>query len=198
MFRKILCRDLVAGALKTGVQFGAALGQRRDGALDLFFPFTDVGIDLLVMSKIKGNRPVHLLQGERRKVLANCFRRVPGLKGIHDGVQRHRRAGDVESAVALFDVFASLHVPSTEVSGKERLLPWRKPDSQSDLTPANHVEFARDLSDPAERRINRIRPDPEFRNQQVASSILAGGSICSTSCSRSGHGLDATVVRNVV
>ena len=98
--------SLAAGALKTGVQFGAAFAQRRDGTLDLFFPFADIGIDLLLMSKIKGDRPVHLLQGERREVLANRFRRVSGLEGIHDGVQGDTRAGDVESAVALFNVFA--------------------------------------------------------------------------------------------
>ena len=57
MFRKILCRDLVAGALKTGVQFRAALAQRRDGALDLFFPFADIGVDLLFVGEIEGIAP---------------------------------------------------------------------------------------------------------------------------------------------
>jgi hypothetical protein len=52
------------------------------------------------MSEVKGNRPIHLLQSERREVLANGFRRVSGLEGIHDGVQGDTRAGDVESAVA--------------------------------------------------------------------------------------------------
>jgi hypothetical protein len=111
MFRKILCRDLVAGALKAGLQFGAALAQRREGALDLFFPFTDVGVDPLLMSKIEGNCSVHLLQAQRREVLANGLRRISSLKGIHDGVQRHTRTGDVESAVPLFDVFARSMFP---------------------------------------------------------------------------------------
>ena len=96
------------GAFKTGIEFGAAFAQRRDRALDLFFPFANIGIDLLLMSKIEGNRAIHLFQGERREVLANGLRRVSGLERIHDGVQRDTRAGDVESAVALLDILASL------------------------------------------------------------------------------------------
>ena len=65
--------------------------------------------------------PVHLLQGERREVLANGLRRVSGFERVHNGVQRDTRADYVEPAVALLDVFASLHVSSIEVSGKRRL-----------------------------------------------------------------------------
>jgi len=39
------------GALKTGVEVGAALAQKRDRALDLFFPVEDVGIDLMLMAE---------------------------------------------------------------------------------------------------------------------------------------------------
>jgi hypothetical protein len=42
MFRNILRRDLVAGTLKTRVQFWPAFTQRRDGVPDLFFTFADV------------------------------------------------------------------------------------------------------------------------------------------------------------
>ena len=59
----------MAGVLKAGVQFGAALAQRRDGALGLFFPFADVGIYFLLMGKIEGNCAIHLLQSEGREVL---------------------------------------------------------------------------------------------------------------------------------
>ncbi len=68
MLRQILSCDLMAGALKSGVQFGAALAQSRDRALALFFPFANVGVGFLLMSEVKGNRPVHLLQAERREV----------------------------------------------------------------------------------------------------------------------------------
>jgi hypothetical protein len=61
MFREILLGDLVAAALKTGVQFGAAFAQRRDGALDLGFAFPNVGVDLLLVSKVEGNCTIHLL-----------------------------------------------------------------------------------------------------------------------------------------
>src|SRR3984885_6889525 len=124
MLREILRGDLVAGALKAGIQFGASFAQRRDGALDVFFPFAEIDINLLLISKVKGNRPVHLLQTEGREVLANGFRRVPGLEGVHDGVQGHTRTGDVESAVAPFDVFASLHVSSIEVFGQQTSVGW--------------------------------------------------------------------------
>src|ERR1700733_14236644 len=105
MFREILRTDFAAGTLKTGVQLGAAIAQRRERALDRFFPFADVGIDLLLMGKIEGNCPVHLLEGERREVLANGLRRVSSLERIHDGGQGDTRAGDVESAITLFDIF---------------------------------------------------------------------------------------------
>ncbi len=110
MLRQVLCWDLVASALKAGVQFGAGFAQRRDGALDLRFPFADVRIDFMLVSEVKGNRPINLLQAERREVLPNGLRRVPGVERIHDGVQGDSRASDVESAVALLDVLASLHV----------------------------------------------------------------------------------------
>src|SRR5579863_7356006 len=115
MFRQILRRHFVAGALKTGVQFRAAFAQRRDGASDLSFTLAYVGIDLLLMSKIERNRPVHLSESQRREVLANGLRRVSCLEGIHDGVQGHTRGGDVETAVALLNVFAVLHASSIEV-----------------------------------------------------------------------------------
>jgi hypothetical protein len=46
----------------------------RDGALDLFFPFADVGVGLMFMRQVKRNRPIYLLQTERREVLANGLR----------------------------------------------------------------------------------------------------------------------------
>lgn len=85
MFRETLRADLVPSTLKTGVQFGAAWSQRRDGALDLRFTFANVGVGFLLMGEVEGNRPVHVLQVERREVLANGFRRLPGLEGTHDG-----------------------------------------------------------------------------------------------------------------
>jgi len=36
------------------------------------------------MSEVKGYRPVHLLQAERREVLANSLRRVPGFERVDD------------------------------------------------------------------------------------------------------------------
>ena len=46
--------------------------------------------------------------------------------------------------------------------------------------------------------IECLEPEIILRNQQVASSILAGGSIVSITSRRFGHGFDATVVTNVV
>src|SRR5271165_410238 len=129
MFRKILRGELAPGALKTGVSFGPAFAQRRYRALYLLLTFADVGIDFMLVSQVKGNRPVHLFQGQRREVLANRLRRVSGLEGIHDGVQGDTRASDVESAVALFNVFAVLHSSSIEFSTKAHLSP--RPNSLS-------------------------------------------------------------------
>lgn len=105
--------------LKTGVKFGTAFAQRRDGASDLSFPLADIGVDLLLMGKVEGNSPVHLFQCERTEVLANGLRRVSGIEGIDDGIQGDTRAGDVESAVALFSVFAVLHAFSIEFRDQE-------------------------------------------------------------------------------
>jgi hypothetical protein len=160
-----------------GVQFGAAFAQRRDGALDLFFALANVGADFLLMSEVKNDRPVHLLQGERREVLANGLRRVSGFERIHDGTQGHTGAGDVESAVARFDVFASLHVSSIEVSGNRRQLASRKPGFRIGFNTGQSGLIRRGRSDSAEPRINHISPNQKFRNQQVAGPIPAGGSV---------------------
>lgn len=87
----------MAGALKPCVRFRAAFAQRRDRALDLRLTFADAGIDILLVSEVKGDCPIYLLKAQRREVLASGFRRVSLLKGVHDGVRGHTRAGDVES-----------------------------------------------------------------------------------------------------
>src|ERR1035438_72756 len=111
MFRKIPRGDLIAGALKAYVQFGAAFAQMRDRARDLLLTFANIGIDLLLMSEVKRNCPIHLFQSERREVLANGLRRVAAFERIDNGVQGDTGAGDIESPVTLFDVFARLHLP---------------------------------------------------------------------------------------
>jgi hypothetical protein len=109
MFRKILRADLMACALKACVQFGAAFAQMRDRARDRLFTFANIGIDLQLVSEVKRNRPVHLFQSERREVLANGLRRITGFERIDDRVEGDTRAGDLESAVALLDIFAVFH-----------------------------------------------------------------------------------------
>jgi len=118
MFREVPRTDFVAGTLKPTVQLGAALAQRRDRTPDRRFPLADVGINLLLMGKIKGNRPIYLLKRERREILANRLWRVSSRERIHDGVEGDTRPGDVKSAVTLFDIFATLQVSSIEVSGR--------------------------------------------------------------------------------
>ena len=81
---QILIRGFMTGALQTGMQFGAAFAQVWDRALELLFPFANVGIDLLLMSKIESNRPINLLQGQRREVLADGLRRVSGFERINE------------------------------------------------------------------------------------------------------------------
>jgi hypothetical protein len=112
MLRQILRWDLVAGALKTGIPFGAAFAQRRDGAMDLFFAFANVGVDFLLMREVR----------------------------IHDGIQGHTSSGDVESAVSLFDVLATLHVSSMGVSATDVSWLAGKPDSESDSIRANAAD----------------------------------------------------------
>ena len=114
----------------------------------------------MFMSEVKGNRPVHLLQRERREVLADGFRRVAGLETVDDGVQGNTRADDVESAVGLFNVFAGRRAFSIKSCNQEVCC----------------LGGTRDRSYGAECRIKHIQPEPEFRNQQVAGSIPAGGS----------------------
>jgi hypothetical protein len=62
MFRQILCGYLVAGAFKTGVQFGTAFVQRWDGSLDRFFPLANVRVHFALVRKIKRDRSIYLLQ----------------------------------------------------------------------------------------------------------------------------------------
>jgi hypothetical protein len=76
MFGKIPRADVAAGALKARIQFRAAFAQMRNRALNLFFSLANVGVDLLLMSEVKSNRPIDLLQAERREILADGFRRV--------------------------------------------------------------------------------------------------------------------------
>jgi hypothetical protein len=75
MLRQILRRDLMAGALKAGVQFWAACAQGWDGALNLFFPIANAGVDFLLVGKVERDRSIHLLQAQRSKILANVGRK---------------------------------------------------------------------------------------------------------------------------
>ena len=80
MFREILRGGLVAGALKTGVNFMPALAQRRYRALDLRFTFANVAVDLPLMSEIKSNRSLHLLKAEEEEFWRIVSGESPALK----------------------------------------------------------------------------------------------------------------------
>lgn len=70
----------MTGGLKTGVQFGAAFAQRRDGALDLFFAFANVGADFLLMSEVKSNRPYTCSKVREEKFWRMVSGESPALK----------------------------------------------------------------------------------------------------------------------
>jgi hypothetical protein len=109
MFRQICSGVFVAGAFQAGVQFRSNLAQVRHGTPELLFPLADIRVDLMLMGKKEGNRPVHLLQRKRREVLLNGFRRIAVPERINDGIEGDTRAGHVESTVALLDIIAARH-----------------------------------------------------------------------------------------
>src|SRR5690242_6894437 len=107
MLGQMLRGGLLAGTLKTGVQLGPAFAQRWDRAIERFFSPDDIGIDFLLVGKIEGDRSIHLLQGQRREVLADRLGRVTSLERIDDGIEGDASAGDIESAVTLFNVLVA-------------------------------------------------------------------------------------------
>src|ERR1035438_2049959 len=69
--------QLLKSLFQSSVELWAALAQRGDGAVQFLFAFPDVGVYIRLMAQVVSDRPVHLLQRQRREVLADGFGRLP-------------------------------------------------------------------------------------------------------------------------
>src|SRR6202022_1779910 len=94
------------GALQSLPERRVRQFQRHGIRLELSFSLSQVFVDLGLMVQVERDRAIDLRSLKQRVLRLNSFWRVATIKGVDDGVQRNARPGDIEAAVALFDVLA--------------------------------------------------------------------------------------------
>src|SRR5262249_39782785 len=70
----------------------------------------EVGVHLVPMSEVIGDRPVHFFQAQRRMLLLQRFGRMPLLESCHDRIEHHTTGPNAHHAMLIDPHILSLCV----------------------------------------------------------------------------------------